>query len=60
MNCIVMVFERLIDNRLDLNHLSTIARLALSFVPRVSELLSVTRRLVSTAKRIYSADSGVA
>jgi hypothetical protein len=31
MNCIVKVFKRLIDNRLDLNHLSTIVKTCLKF-----------------------------
>jgi hypothetical protein len=57
MNCIVRVFKRLTDNRLDLNHLSTIVRLALNFVSKISGLLSMTRRLVSSAKRIDKAVS---
>jgi hypothetical protein len=48
MNCILKVLKKLIDNRFDLNHLSTILRFTLSFV---SGLLSVTRRLVSLAKQ---------
>jgi hypothetical protein len=47
-------------NRLDLNHLSTAVRLALSFVSKISGLLSMTRRLVSSAKRIDKAVSVVA
>jgi hypothetical protein len=48
------------DNRLDLNHLSTILILTLSFVSKISRLLSVTITLVSSAKRIGIADSSMA
>jgi hypothetical protein len=59
MNCIVKVFKKLIDNKFDLNHLSTIMRLALSLVSKISGHLSMTIRLVS-AKRIDKAESAVA
>jgi hypothetical protein len=48
------------DNRLDLNQLSTILILTLSFVSKMSRLLSVTIKLESSAKRISIADSSVA
>jgi hypothetical protein len=60
MTCILKVFKKWIDNRFDLNHLSTILRFTLSFVSRVSGLVSVTSRLVSSAKTIGKAESAVA
>jgi hypothetical protein len=60
MNCIVKVFKKLIDNKIDLNHLFTIMRLALSLVSNISGLLSMTIKLVSSAKRIDKAESAVA
>jgi hypothetical protein len=59
-NCIVKVFERLIDNRFDLNHLSTIRKLELSLDSKMPGFLSTTRRLVSSAKSIDIAVSAVA
>jgi hypothetical protein len=59
-NCIVYVLERLIVSKLDLNHLFTFIRLELSLVSKVSKRLSITRRLVSSAKRTDIASSAVA
>jgi hypothetical protein len=60
LNFIVKFFKKLIDNTFDLNHLSTIMRLALSLFSKISGLLSMTIRLVSSAKRIDKAESAVA
>jgi hypothetical protein len=57
MNCIVKVFKKLTDNKFDLNHLSTIMRLALCLVSKILGLLSMTIRLVSSAKRTDKATS---
>jgi hypothetical protein len=59
MNCILKVFKILIDNRFDLNNLSTILRFTQSFVSKVSGLLSLTSRLVSSAKRQSRISSGM-
>jgi hypothetical protein len=59
-NCIVNVLERLNVSKLDLNHLFTFIRLSLSLVSKVWRLLSITRRLVSSAKRTDIALSTVA
>jgi hypothetical protein len=58
-NCMQWVFEKLID-KFDLNQLSTVLIFTLSLVSKLSGLLTVTIKLVSSAKRIGIADSSMA